>query len=194
MYPLLCTKVLRTALQLSCGAVLLTAGACNHRPPAAPAEQPPLMAGEARFRPMSKEEKIELQHALEPFVKADSPVELWYSAAKRKDDGSFEWCISPAPAEAEWVNLGSLPAAELSKLAAETTATDFGETLDYWLRLELRSGTHRLNLSICPAAEFGVPTGDCSMSVYSRPFHKTLWALIDKKYNIQKRFDKVVHM
>ena len=85
-------------------------------------------------------------------------------------------------------------AADTENTAAETTATDFGETLDYWLRLELRSGTHRLNLSICPAAEFGVLTGDCSMSVYSRPFHKTLWALLDKKYNIQKRFDKVVHM
>ena len=191
MYPLLCTKVLRTALQLSCGAVLLTVGACNHRPPAAPAEQPPLMAGEARFHPMSGEEQKALQAALSPFLQSDTPVELWYLSRRSKDNGTFEWCVSPAEAQGEWVLLGAISGAELQQLAEQSTTVEHGDTLDYWQTYQLRTGNSTLEIRTCPAEEFGVHLGNCT-PVQARAFHRAIWKLIDKKYGIQKRFDVVV--
>lgn len=182
----------RKALHLCCGAaLLLPLQACTTTPPLQTEEQPPLMAGEARFVPLSTTERRELQQALAPFLRA-ATVELWYSANKGKDTGTFAWCISPAESEAEWVCLGTMPRAELEKLADETTASDHGDTLDYWMRFELRSGDNRLSLSICPAEEFGVALGNCTASIRSRSFHKAVWTLLDKKFQVQKRFDKTV--
>ena len=171
--------------------LLLLSAACTHKVQA-PAEQPPLMAGEARFTPMTSAQQAELRQILAPFLQTGATVELWYSANTEKDNGSFTWCISPAPSEAEWVNLGTMPRAELEKLADESTAVEYGDTLDYWLRFELRCGDKRLPLSICPSEEFGVNLGGCSTSVRSRSFHRAVWQLIDRRYNIQKRFDKIV--
>ena len=181
---------MRTApLTLFAGMLLLAA--CSHRTtPPPPPEQPPLMAGEARFGSMSAAEQAELQQLLAPFLSSAS-VELWYSAARRKDTGTFEWCISPALSEAEWVCLGTMPAAELQKLAAERTVVEYGDTLDYWLRFELRSGGKSLPIMICPAEEFGVRIGG-SHSVRSRSFHRAVWKFMDRQYGIQKRLDKIV--
>ncbi len=149
------------------------------------------MAGEARFGSMSAAEQAELQQLLAPFLAPSAPVELWYSAARRKDNGTFEWCISPALSEAEWVCLGTMPPAELQKLAAERTVVEYGDTLDYWLRFELRCGGKSLPIMICPAEEFGVRIGG-THSVRSRSFHRAVWKFMERQYNIQKRFDKIV--
>lgn len=190
MTPSLHSSLHRAALPLCCTALLLPA--CSRPPAQPPAEQPPLMAGEARFHPMSSMEQLELQQALAPFLQSSVPVELWYSASTRRDDGSFEWCISPAAREAKWICLGTMPQSELQKLAAEKTGSDYGETLDYWLNFELRSGSNRLPISTCPAEEFGVNIGSCTTSVRSRSFHRAIWQFMDRRYNIQKRFDKIV--
>ena len=150
------------------------------------------MAGEARFAPMSKSEKKALQVELAPFLRRSAPVELWYLAHKNlKDNGTFTWCISPAESEGTWVNLGTIPAKDLQQLADQSTGVERGDTLDYWLAFELRSGSHRLSVSSCPAEEFGVDIHSC-VPVRARNFHKLLWQFMDKKYAIQKRFDKTV--
>lgn len=182
---------MRTALCAILPALLLQV-ACTPtaRPPQA-AEQPPLMAGEARFVPMPSAQQAELQQVLAPFLQKGVQTELWYHAARTKDNGSFAWCISPAPAKAEWVYLGTVPQTELRQLAAEQTSVQCGNTLDYWLRFELRSGSHRLPVSICPAEEFGI-SGCTASNIRARAFHRTLWQLTDRKFGIQKRFDKIV--
>ena len=149
------------------------------------------MAGEARFHTMNGDEQKNLQTALAPFLSADTPVELWYLAPKRKDDGQFAWCVSPAEAEGDWVLLGTLPVSELQLLAKQTTAVEHGQTYDYWQTYQLRSGQAKRNIQTCPAQEFGVHIDGCS-AVRAREFHKAVWKLIDKKYDIQKRFDVVV--
>lgn len=171
--------------------LLLLPVACTHKAQA-PTEQPPLMAGEARFAPISSTQQSELQQLLAPYLQPGATVELWYSANTERDNGTFEWCISPAPSEAVWVNLGTMPQAELEKLVHENTITEYGDTLDYWLRFELRCGDKRLPLSLCPSEEFGVNLDGCSVSVRSRSFHRAVWQLMDSRYNIQKRFDKIV--
>ncbi len=150
------------------------------------------MAGEARFTPMSSSDIKALQAALAPFLSSSAPVELWYLEDKtRKDDGTFTWCISPAESEGTWVNLGTIPAKDLQQLAEQTDRVERGDTLDYWLAFELRSGSHRLSVHTCPAEEFGVDIHSC-VPIRAREFHKLLWQFMDKKYAIQKRFDKTV--
>ncbi len=179
-------------LPLCCAAaVLLSSPSCTHRSAPIPAEQPPLMAGESRFAPMSQQEEAALQQALAPLLQDAAGAELWYHAAKQKDDGTFAWCVSPAPSEAEWVRISTIPHATLQQLAAERTGIEHGETLDYWMRLELRHGEHKLPVSLCPAEEFGVHIQGCA-PLRARAFHKALWNALDKQYHIQKRFDKVV--
>lgn len=183
--------MLRPLPFLCIGAAVLLASACTRKASPQPAEQPELMAGESRFLPMSTTQQAELEQVLEPFLRAEDGAELWYSASTRQDTGTFQWCVSPAPAEAEWVHLGSISRAVLQQLAAERTGIEHGETLDYWMRLELRHGEHKLPVSLCPAEEFGVHIQGCA-PLRARAFHKALWNALDKQYHIQKRFDKVV--
>ena len=192
MYNTICTRIQRMALQLCCGASLALA-ACTTATPPPPAEEPPLMAGEARFTPMSKSEQKALQTALAPFLRSSAPIELWYLGHKnRQDNGTFAWCISPAESEGTWTQLGTIPVQDLQQLAEKTTGVECGDTLDYWLTFELRSGNHSLRVSACPAEDFGVDVANCA-PVRAREFHKLLWQFMDKKYAIQKRFDKTVH-
>lgn len=178
-------------ISFNSAAMMLLATACSHTSTPTPQEEPPLMAAETRFTPMNEQEQSALEQALAPMLQAENGAELWFHAATEKDDGSFSWCISPAPSESEWVRIGHISHTTLQQLAAERTTVEHGDTLDYWMRLELRCNGYELPISLCPAEEFGVYIGDCS-SVRARDFHNTLWNALDKKYNIQKRLDKAV--
>ena len=171
--------------------MLLLATACSHTSTPTPEEEPPLMAAETRFTPMNEQEQSALEQALAPMLQAENGAELWFHAAKKKDDGTFMWCISPAPSESEWVRIGHIPHTTLQQLAAERTTVEHGETLDYWIRLELRCNEYALPISLCPAEEFGVHIQGCA-PLRARAFHKALWNALDKKYYIQKRLDKAV--
>ncbi len=172
--------------------ILLSLGlaACHTNKPQ-PVELPPIMDGEARFLPMSSEQQTSLRNALEPFLSAETPAEVYFLAPRRKDDGSFPWCVSPAEEEGEWVSIGSLSPETLRKLAEESTTVEHGGTLDYWQSYELRCGSHRLPVSTCPAEEFGVHIQGCS-PVRSRSLHRELWKLMERRFDIQRRFDQVV--
>ena len=178
---------------LCCGAgtALLLLAACTPAPKEPAKEQPPLMAGEARFAPMSKQEQHALQQTLAPFLQDNTAVELWFLAPTRRDNGSFAWCISPSTNQASWVKVGDVATGDLQTLAKQQTTVEHGDTLDYWQQMELRSGQHRLPVAICPAKEFGVHVRGCE-PVYAREFHRLLWQMMDKQFDIQKRFDKVV--
>ena len=180
-------------ISFNSAAMMLLATACSHTSTPAPQEEPPLMAAETRFTPMNEQEQSALEQALAPMLQAENGAELWFHAATMKDDGSFSWCISPAPSESEWVRIGHISHTTLQQLAAERTSIEHGDTQDYWMRLELRSSRHRLPVEICPAEEFGVYLEGCK-SIRARAFHKLLWSLLDKKYGIQKRLDKEVQM
>lgn len=189
MTPSLHSALHRAALPLCCTALLLPA--CSRPPAQPPAEQPPLMAGEARFHPMSTEQQQRLQAALAPFLSATKPVEVFFLAPQRRDNGKFDWCISPAAPEGVPKLIGSLSTSDLQQLAAQRTTVEHGDTADYWQRLRLQSNGSALDIAICPAEEFGLHIDGCS-PVRSRSTHKALWALMDKNFNIQARFDIVV--
>ena len=193
MYNISCTRLQRMALQLCCGASLALTACTTPTPRPTPAEEPPLMAGEARFCLISPSTKKELQASLAPFLRTDAPVDLWYLANKnRKDDGTFAWCISPAESEGIWIKLGTISNQDLQQLSDQNTEVERGDTLDYWLSFELRSGKQSLSVRSCPAEEFGVDIGSCSSPIRARAFHKLLWQFMDQQYAIQKRFDVVV--
>lgn len=179
----------RAALPLCCMAFLLPA--CTRPQPPPPAEQPPLMAGEARFHPMSPEQQQRLQAALAPFLSATAPVEVYFLAPQRRDNGTFDWCISPAAPQGVPKLIGSLSTPALQQLAEQRTTVEHGDTADYWQRLRLQSKGATLDIAICPAEEFGLHIDGCT-PVRSRSTHKALWALMDKNFNIQSRFDIVV--
>lgn len=156
---------------------------------AAVAEQPPLMAGEARYAPMGQALHNKFRQQLEPFC--NSATEVWMQVPRRADNGSFTWCTTPTNQDSQWVCLGKLSTDTTKQLAKETLAVEYSDTLDYWLNFSLRNDGHELRFSLCPAEEFGIRFD--SVKLHAKSFHKTIWAMADKQFAIQKRFDKVVH-